>query len=107
MTTTRNRIERLETEMRFRTWVRHKRFRESLAINDLEMWAATGKRPERPEPTPGMSPIDNMEREQLVKMWKEDQNKFAWRNCAELAYFTLHGHWAEQACKTRCPKEQK
>ena len=36
-TRSRNQIERLETEVRFRIWVRHERFLESLSIEDLEM----------------------------------------------------------------------
>jgi hypothetical protein len=38
--TTRNRIERVETEQSFRIWVRRKRFLESLSIDELEMWTA-------------------------------------------------------------------
>jgi hypothetical protein len=76
MATARDRIERLEAEVRFRIWVRHKRVLESLSEKELETWAATGQRPERPEPLPGMSPIDNMEREELRKLWEEDEQKW-------------------------------
>jgi hypothetical protein len=105
--TTRNRIERLEAEVRFRVWVRHQRWLESLSEKELEMWAASGQCPERPEPLPGMSPLDQMEREELQKLWKEGEQRWEGRNREDLAFFCLHGHWQEQACATNCRKRQE
>ena len=104
MTTIRNRIERLEREMRFRRWVRFRRFLESLSPDEVMEFAMTGQRPQRPGPAPGMSPIDDMEREQLLKMWKEDEREFAGRNCAELAYFALNGYWVGAGVQDRVPE---
>lgn len=106
MTTTRNRIERLEAEVRFRIWVRHKRFLDSLSMDDLEMWSATGQCPERPEPLPGMSPIDNMERGDLQKLRKEDEQCWVGRSREDLAFFCLHGHWQEQGCSDYCTRSK-
>jgi hypothetical protein len=105
--TTRSRIERVENEVCFRIWVRRQRFRESLSIDELDMWAATGRQPERPEPAPGMSRLDNMTREELQRLWKEDQQPWVGRNRKELGFYALHGHWPEQACGTNCRKMRK
>ena len=104
--TTKNRIERLEAELRFRIWVRHQRFLESLSIEDLEVWTTNGQCPERPEPAPGMSPLDDMARE-LQKLWKQDQQTWSGRNREELGFFGLHGHWPEQGCGTSCRKTEE
>jgi len=106
-TTSRKRIERLEQELEFRVWVRHKRILESLSMDDLLVWATTAQCPEHPEPLPGMSPIDDMEREDLRKLWKEEQQEWAGRNREDLAFFGLHGHWPERACGTECMKTQE
>jgi hypothetical protein len=106
-TRSRNRIERLETEVRFRIWVRHERFLESLSIEDLEMLTTTGQCPERLEPPPGMSRLDDMEREELRKLWKEDEQSWEGRNREDLAFFCLHGHWQEQECGANCRKKQE
>jgi hypothetical protein len=105
--TTRSRIERLEKEMYFRMWVRYQRFFESLSVDELDVWAATGQRPERPEPAPGMSRLDGMTREELQKLWKEDQQWLAGRNREEWGFFSIHGHWPEQGCGANCRKTQK
>jgi hypothetical protein len=103
--TTRERIERLEVETRFRIWVRRKRFLDSFSIEELEVMKITGQFPERPEPAPGMSPLDNMAREELQRLWKEDQQTWAGRNREELRFFVLHGHWPEQECdEQNCSK---
>jgi len=106
-TTSRNRIERLERELEFRAWDRliRRRFARTRAV--LEVWTTTTQCPERPEPLPGMSPIDNMEREDLRKLWKEEQQEWAGRNREDLAFFCLHGHWPERACGTECMKTQE
>ncbi len=104
--TIKSRIERVETEMRFRIWVRYHRFLESLSVDELKIMARTGQFPERPEPGPGMSPFDNMGREELQKRWKEDEQHWAFRNRQELGFFGLHGHWPEQGCGTNCRKRR-
>ena len=101
------RIERLETEMRFRIWVRYHRFLDSLSEDELEMMSVTGRFPERPEPAPGMSRFDNMGRAELQKLCKEDQQTWAGRNHEELVFWAAHGHWPEQGCGTSCPKTHK
>jgi|SRR5271157_5194922 len=106
-TTSRNRIERLEAELQFRFWVRHKRWLDSLSIDELKAYAETGQYPGRPEPPPGMSPIDNMEREELRKLWKEEEQTWSGRNREEMVFFCLHGHWPERACGTECMNTQE
>jgi|SRR5580692_9112024 hypothetical protein len=105
--TTRSRIERIEKELYFRTWVRHERNLESLSVDELDVLATTGQWPDRPEPAPGMSRFDNMTREELRKLWKEDQQTWAGRNREEWGFFGLHGHWPEQGCGANCRKSQK
>ncbi len=107
MATTRNRIERLERELEFRVWVRHTRILESLSIDELEILATTAQYPERPEPSPGMSPIDDMEREELRKQWQEEEQGLAGRTRQDLAFFCLHGHWPERACGTECMRTEE
>jgi hypothetical protein len=107
MSRTRRRIERLEAELSFRIWVRDQRFLESLSVDELEMWTATGHCPERPEPSPGTSRFDNMEREELRKLWKDHERAWAGRNREEIGFFASHGHWPEQGCGTNCPKTRE
>jgi hypothetical protein len=107
MVTLRERIERLEAELRFRIWIRQHRFFESLSIEELEAWSMTGQRPEREEPAPGMSALDNMERKEIQKRWKEDEQKYEGRNREEIEFFRFHGHWLEQGCSTDCRKTQE
>jgi hypothetical protein len=107
MVTLRERIERLEEELRFRIWIREHRFFESLSSEELEAWAVRGDRPEREEPASGMSALDNMERKELQKLWKEDERKYEGRNREEKVFYILHGHWPEQGCGTNCTKSHE
>ena len=100
-TTLRSRIERLERELQFRAWVRHQRFLKSLSFEELGQLATTGQIPNRPQPLPGTSPLDNMTREELHKLWEENKRVFFGRNSKELDFYAVHGHWPEQGCANR------
>lgn len=62
---------------------------------ELEVLAATGLWPVRPEPAVGTSRLDNMDRGELIELWKEDRRRFAGRNSEEMKHFALHGHWPD------------
>ena len=96
MITTMERLRRIESEVQFRRWVRTRRMFEGMSIEELETFAATGKWPDRPEPAPGTSSLDAMDRPSLIKVWREDLQGFAGRTSDELRFYALHGHWPEE-----------
>ena len=66
------------------------------------MLLLTHRLPDRPEPAPGTSRLDAMDRDQLMKLRKEDEKWRAGRNISDLDFFALHGHWPEQGCSPEC-----
>lgn len=70
---------------------------DAMNIEELETLAATGQWPDRPEPARGRSRLDLMDHPSLIKLWREDLEKFAGRNSGELEFYALHGHWPEEA----------
>lgn len=98
------RIEQVEKELQFRIWVRNQRFLKSLSVEDLVQWAGTGEIPDRPDPIPGTSPLDHMTRDELFKLWQQDEKVFFGRNREELEFYVVHRHWPEQGCANpNCP----
>jgi len=74
----------------------------TMSIEELETLAATGHWPDRPEPAPGASRLDTMDRLSLLNLWTEDQRLLAGRNSDELGFYAIHGHWPEQGCSAEC-----
>ena len=101
------RLKRIEGEFQFRLWVSAERMLESMNMEELRSLAATGQWPDRPDPAPGTSRLDTMDRKELIKMWKDDQKEFGGRNSADLAYYATHGHWQEQGCGKGCLAESR
>ena len=91
-----SRLERIESELRFRVWVRDSRAFEAMSADELEAFAGTGNWPDRPEPAPGTCRLDTMDRASLIKLWKEDLQLFAGRSGDELEFFAIHGEWPGQ-----------
>jgi hypothetical protein len=77
MTINKRRLDRVEDEIRFRVWVSVHRMLETMTIEELDVFVATGRWPDRPDPAPGTSHLDAMDRAGLVKLWKEDIRKYA------------------------------
>ncbi len=77
-------VELLETEVRFRLWVRMKRMLESMSMEELGQYIRTGTWPERPDPPPGASRLDKMDRQSLLKEWREAQEALGWPNDRQL-----------------------
>lgn len=98
------RIARLEREKRFREWFRAMRFLEGLTDQELELYALEGRLPEPlPDPLPaGASRLDGMDRENLIRMWEDDERTFGNRTSEELNFYCVHGHWPEQRCDEPC-----
>jgi hypothetical protein len=96
MTNIRGRLGRIESEVQFRAWVSRQRVLEAMSIGELETLAATGQWPDRPEPAPGTSRLDAMDRPSLIKLWRKDLETFGGRNSDELEFYALHGQWPEQ-----------
>jgi hypothetical protein len=96
MATFKSRVKRLEQEWRFRCWLRDKRFLESLTEEQLEVLTVTGRLPpEVPEPPPGTSRLDKLDRKSLIKLREEDERAWTGRSYEELDFFTHHGHWPD------------
>ena len=100
MATHKDRIDRLELEMRFREWLWHERLLESISVEQLEEYACFGR---LPEPLPdflpkGKSALNGLGRQRLLQLWEQGMRRFAGRGKEELNFFCFHGHWPEQAC---------
>jgi hypothetical protein len=61
MATHKDRIDRLELEIRFREWLWHERLLESLSVEQLEVYACLGR---LPEPLPEFLPRGKSARRQ-------------------------------------------
>jgi len=70
---------------------------ETMSIEELETLAVTGQWPYRPEPAPGTSRLDSMDRVSLRKLWQKDRRQFAGRSGDELEFFAIHGYWRWRA----------
>ena len=102
MTTTKERLKRVENEIQFRAWLSMERMIEGMSDEELEIVSATGRWPERSEPAPGSSRLDAMDRKCVRKLWQADQQEFATRSGNELEFFAIHGHWPERGCGEGC-----
>jgi hypothetical protein len=94
------RIKRAEDELRFRMWARFKRILDCCTEQELEFFQATCSLPE--EPPPGTSHFDQMDRVDLVKLWRNDEQLWLGHNQEEMAFLGVHGHWPNQACRRDC-----
>jgi hypothetical protein len=103
MTTLSCRVARLESEVGFRHWFRFHRWLETRTLQQLEDYIATDGTfsDPFPDPPPGSTPLDKLDRKALLKLWEEDRRWSAGRSSAELGFFAEHGHWPEQACEGR------
>lgn len=99
-----NRLNKVENEVRFRIWKRFQRMIEHMSLDELEALSSHGQWPDRPEPAPGMSRLDAMDRLSLITLWKKDEQNLIGRNGKEKEYFAIHGHWPEQGCSSNCIK---
>jgi hypothetical protein len=106
-TSIKTRLERLENEQRFQEWLEVERFLESFNEKQLEDLAANWHFPDPlPDPLPpGKSRLDHLDRKTLIRMWQENESEFAGRTAEEYNFYTMHGHWPEQACiESKCRK---
>lgn len=100
------RLERLERQRKFRIWLRSQRLIESLTDEQLQFLRVTGWTG-APEPQPGASPLDNLSRNELIKLWEESEWIFGGRSSEELGFFADHVHWPEEECDERtCSKNE-
>ena len=74
------RVQGLEAEIRFRLWVQMNRMLESMSVEELDQYILTSKWPARPDPPPGASRLDKMDRQSLLKEWREEQEALGWPN---------------------------
>lgn len=93
---TSRRLERIETEIQFRLWLRRARMHAEMTVEELETLAMTGQWPNRPEPPFGSSRFDSMDRPSLTRLCKEDLEAFVGRSSDELEFYALHGHWPNE-----------
>lgn len=100
------RLEIAEKEIEFRFWIRFQRMLEALSVEELKEYVSTGNLPERPDPMPGESRFDGMDRRSLLNLWKEREKDHEGRNREQLRFYALHGHWPEQGCDRHCLKSE-
>jgi hypothetical protein len=72
-----------------------------MSVEELEAFAITGIRDDRPEPAFGTSRFDSMDRASLEKLWKEHVAAFAGRDGSELEFYAVHGYWPEHRGRVR------
>jgi hypothetical protein len=95
----RERLEALENEQRFSTWLLSNRYLESLTGVELEAFARAG---ELPDPVPNRpSRLDGLDRESLVKLWEEDERLCGYRSSEDLMHFSRYGKWPEEMGRFR------
>ena len=100
------RLETAEREIEFRFWILFKRMLETFTEEELKDYVSTGKLPDRPDPLPGESRFDQMDRRSLLRLWKEGQEHHEGRNRDQLRFYGRHGHWPEQGCDRNCMKSE-
>jgi hypothetical protein len=96
MTRSEARLDRIENEIQFRRWLQTLRIFETMTVEELEAFAITGIRDDRPEPAFGSSRLDSMDRASLEKLYGKYVAALGGRNSAELEFFAIHGYWPEQ-----------
>ena len=90
----RERLELLEKEHRFLTWVLSYRFIESLTVNELEAFAHDNS---LPDPAPNrLSRLEGLDRNSLLKLWEEQERLLEYRSSEDLKHFCTHGRWPEE-----------
>lgn len=99
------RLEKAESEVRFKFWIRYQRMLEDLCEDELQVLARTGQWPDRPEPAQGMSRFDNMDRPSLIELWKQEQER--WLGRTRGANGILRGAWslARAGLQQKMPSE--
>jgi hypothetical protein len=103
MATLRNRLERLEFELQFKTWVRFQRWLESLTDQEMQDYIASDGTFPEPflDPPSGSTWLDNLDRSALMQLWEENQRWAAGRTSADAGFYAEHGHWPDQPCTGR------
>jgi hypothetical protein len=96
-----SRVERARREFDFKVWIRMTRILENMSDDELESLAATGEWPET-DPPPGSSRLDNMDRRDLLELWKKCKERFEGRGREQMEFFTRNRHWPEQSCGAQC-----
>src|SRR5271167_1160480 len=89
------RLEKLENECHFVNWVLRQRYIESLTEDELHKYVQEGM---FPNPAPNRSsPLDQLDRDTLLKRWQEDLLRYEGRTGEDLQGFCEHGRWPEQS----------
>jgi hypothetical protein len=72
MATLEKRLKHLEEEINFRAWIRIQRILEDASVDELSKITARRGFPDRPEPVPGASRLDTLDRKTLLKTWSRE-----------------------------------
>jgi len=102
MTSIENRLKTIQREIEFRAWLTLERQLSSLSEEELQRSHTDEFWLNPPTPPPGSTRFDSMDRASLLKLFKKDRQRFMGRNRLQVAFFTDHGHWPEQACRDDC-----
>jgi hypothetical protein len=84
MRTMRERLQRVENELRFRAWLGRERMIEAMTIEELMTYQATGRWPDRSEPAPGSCSLDAMDRESVRKLFEKERKRYDAHNAHEV-----------------------
>ena len=88
------RLEKVESERCFVIWFLQQRFMDSLAEDELDKYVREGI---WPDPAPNRSsPLDQLDRNALLKRWQEDLRYYEGRSSEDLQGFSKHGRWPEE-----------
>lgn len=96
MTRTEGRLDRIECDVSLRVWFRAQRMFETMTIEELKTLATLGQWPDRPEPDPGTSNLDLLNRPCLIQRWREHLETFPGRTSDELEFYAVHGNWPRE-----------
>jgi hypothetical protein len=89
----RERLAKLEDTRRFLDWFAQSRFYQSLTDDEIRAYVREGQ---LPDPLPSRpSKLDSMDRESLLKRWKENEWTFGGRSHEELEFYAENGFWPE------------
>jgi len=85
MANVRKRVEHLEEELLFSSWLRFMRWLETRTDEQLEEYISSGGiLPDPfPDPPPGSSRLDGLDRKELIRLWRDDQRCWAGRTAAD------------------------
>jgi hypothetical protein len=104
MTSLKTRLEQLDKDLRFRSWLAFERLLESFTDQQLEQYVNCGSLPDPlPQPPPpGMSHYDRLDRKTLIQLWQESElftarfkRECEGQNEHQISFYLQYGNWPQ------------